>query len=205
MQNESALVDRRVYVIDDDALVRATIRRMLTGAGIYSQEFETAADFLDDQSSLPMGCILLDLRLPSMSGLELLRILKRADVRDPVVMISGQADLPDAVDAIKAGALDFLQKPFRKERLLEVVNDAFEVVRSHQQRDRFQRTVVLTDREKQVLSSLAEGATSKLTARQLGISSRTVEMHRANILKKLGAQTAAQAVFTAKENGLLRP
>lgn len=205
MQNESALVDRRVYVIDDDALVRATIRRMLTGAGIYSQEFETAADFLDDQSSLPMGCILLDLRLPSMSGLELLRILKRSDVRDPVVMISGQADLPDAVDAIKAGALDFLQKPFRKERLLEVVNDAFEVVRSHQQRDRFQRTVVLTDREKQVLSSLAEGATSKLTARQLGISSRTVEMHRANILKKLGAQTAAQAVFTAKENGLLRP
>lgn len=203
MQDKSVFIDRRVYVVDDDDLVRATIRRMLTAAGIYSQEFASAGAFLKEQPSLPLGCILLDLQLPEMSGIDLLKQLKDADVRDPVVMISGQADVPDAVEAIKAGALDFIQKPFRKERLLEVVGQAFEVVRDHHRRDQVRKAAVLTQREKEVLRGLAEGLTSKHIARELGISSRTVEMHRANIGKKFGAQTTAQAVLMARETGLL--
>src|SRR5690349_13934317 len=117
--------DHRIYIIDDDDQVRTMLRRMVTSAGIYSQEFATAAAFLEAHSSLPRGCILLDLRMPEMDGLELLRRLKERHDRSPVVMISGQADIPDAVDAIKSGAFDFVQKPFQKERLLDVIHDAF--------------------------------------------------------------------------------
>ena len=203
MTSEAKLIDRRVYIIDDDEAVRATLRRTLTGAGIYSEEFGTAAEFLEAQPDLQIGCILLDLRLPEMSGLELLRTLKQRGVPDPVVMISGQADLPDAVDAIKAGALDFIQKPFRKARLLEVLEQAFAILREREARDEVQRSIILSPREKQVLQGLAEGLTSKHIARDLGISSRTVEMHRANLGRKLGVQSMTKAVLIAKEAGLL--
>ena len=93
MTSEAKLIDRRVYIIDDDEAVRATLRRTLTGAGIYSEEFGTAGEFLEAQPDLQIGCILLDLRLPEMNGLELLRALKQRGVPDPVVMISGQADV----------------------------------------------------------------------------------------------------------------
>lgn len=203
MTSEAKLIDRRVYIIDDDEAVRATLRRTLTGAGIYCEEFGTAAEFLEAQPDLQIGCILLDLRLPEMSGLELLRTLKQRGVPDPVVMISGQADLPDAVDAIKAGALDFIQKPFRKARLLEVLEQAFAIVREREAREAVQRSIILSPREKQVLQGLAEGLTSKHIARDLGISSRTVEMHRANLGRKLGVQSMTKAVLIAKEAGLL--
>ncbi|HEY9552648.1 response regulator transcription factor [Allosphingosinicella sp.] len=200
---EGELIDRRVYVIDDDEAVRATLRTILTGAGIYSEEFGTAAEFLRAQPDLPIGCILLDLRMPEMSGLELLRTLKERGVPDPVVMISGQADLPDAVDAIKAGALDFIQKPFRKARLLEVLEQAFAAVREHKGREKVQRSIILSPREKEVLHGLAGGLTSKHIARELGISSRTVEMHRAKLGRKFGVQSMTRAVLIAKEAGLL--
>lgn len=204
MEEDAALIDRRVYVIDDDdPLARATIRRMLTGSGVYSEEFESAGDFLQKQPDLPMGCILLNLRLHGIGGLRLLKQLKDRGVPDPVIMISGQVDVPEAVEAIKSGAIDFIEKPFRKERLLDVVNKAFDLVRSHQQRENIQRSVNFSGREQQVLNGLAEGATNKLIARQLGISSRTVEMHRAKIMRKLGVKTAAHAVLVAREAGFL--
>lgn len=197
------LLDRRAYVVDDDELIRSMLRRMLTGAGIYSEQFASAAAFLDALPKLPVGCILLDLRLPEINGLELLRALKQRGRPDPVIMISGEADFPDAVDAIKTGALDFLQKPFRKDRLLEVIDQAFATVQTIQESGTSDGPAALTRREQEILAALADGSTSKLVGRALGISSRTVEMYRARIVKKLRVQNMVQAIIKAKETGLI--
>lgn len=195
------MMDRRVYIIDDDKSVRAVIRRMVTSVGIYSQEFGNAAEFIAARPKLPPGCILLDLRLPEMSGLELLKRLKQTHDRKPVIMISGQADIPDAVDAIKLGAFDFVQKPFSKERLLDVLGDAYSYL--------FERQAAAssaeppTQRELDVARCLARGATNKEIARELGLSSRTVEMHRANLIAKLNAKSATQAILMIRDQGLL--
>jgi two-component system response regulator FixJ len=199
----NAARDRRVYIIDDDHQVRTMIRRMVTSAGIYSQEFGTAAQFLEAHSTLPRGCILLDLRLPQMSGLELLRQLKELHDRSPVVMISGQADVPDAVDAIKLGAFDFIQKPFQKERLLEVIGEAFAYLFPSDGKRELPPAEPLTRRELDVIRILARGGSNKDVARELDLSTRTVEMHRANILAKLGAKSATQAVLMARDEGIL--
>lgn len=195
--------DRRVYIIDDDEQIRTMIRRMVTGAGIYSQEFDSALSFLDVQATLPRGCILLDLRLPQMSGLDLLRRLKELHDRSPVVMISGQADIPDAVDAIKLGAFDFIQKPFRKERLLGVIGEAFSYLFPADGERGSRSPEPPTKRELDVIRFLARGQSNKDIARELGLSVRTVEMHRANLLTKLGAKSATQAVLIARDQGLL--
>lgn len=198
----TGLLDRRAYVVDDDELIRSMLRRMLTGIGIYTEQFASAAEFLDKLPGLPIGCILLDLRLPAMNGLDLLRAIKDEGRPDPVVMISGEADFADGVEAIKIGALDFIQKPFRKEKLLDVIDQAFATVRMLQETAP-DSSRALTPRERQVLGALADGSTSKAVGQALGISSRTVEMHRARIVRKLRVQNMVQAIMTAKESGLI--
>jgi len=195
--------DRRVYIVDDDQAVRAMIRRMVTSVGIYSEEFGDAAEFLAARATLAPGCILLDLRLPQMSGLELLKRLKAADDRMPVIMISGQADIPDAVDAIKVGAFDFIQKPFNKERLLDVLGEAYAYLFRSEGVHGNRASAPLTPREIDVARHLAQGASNKEIARALDLSSRTVEMHRANLIAKLNAKSATQAVLMMRDQGVI--
>ena len=200
MPGDSATFDRRAYVVEDDAAVRRTIARTLTGAGIYVEEFSSAEDLFDGSSSSRVGCILTDLRLPGMSGLDLLRRLKKERNPSAVIMISGYGDIPTAVEAVKHGAFDFLQKPFRKDDLLRVVDLSFELVRTHH-RSSSASIDTLTPRERQVLAESFDGAPNKIVAHKIGLSVRTVEVHRANIIKKLGVRNFTQALLLSRDSG----
>lgn len=195
-------IDRRAYIVDDNEAFRTTVRRMLTSAGIYCEEFVSAEALLAGQSYRAPGCVLLDVRLPGMSGLDLLLRLKQEPLGNPIIMMSGHGDIPTAVSAVKAGAMDFIQKPFRKDDLLFVVENGFELLRKHQESPA-NRLDSLSRREQQVLIAFADGVPNKVVANRLNLSLRTVEMHRANMYKKLGVDNLTQALFMAKERGLV--
>jgi two-component system response regulator FixJ len=196
------VIDRRAYVIDDEPALRSTIRRILTPTGILTEEFESGEAFLAGVEERPLGCILLDLKLPGISGLEVLERIRAHGMRDPVIMISGHGDIPLALGAVKAGALDFIEKPFRKDQLLKVVGEAFEVVRALQG-PAVSGLGALTSREREVLQAFGHGTSNKVVANELGLSIRTVETHRANLVRKLGVDNLTQALFLAKDAGLL--
>jgi two-component system, LuxR family, response regulator FixJ len=199
----AGLIDRRAYVIDDEPGLRSLVRRILTPAGILTEEFESGEAFLPGLHDRPLGCILLDVNLPGLSGLELLDRLRAEGIRDPVIMVSGHGDIPLALGAVKAGAMDFIEKPFRKEQLLKVVGEAFEAVAALQNSGEG-KIGSLTAREREVLDAFRDGTSNKVVARELHLSVRTVETHRANILKKLEVENLTQALFLAKDSGLLR-
>lgn len=192
---------RRAYIVEDDAALRRTMVRMLSGAGVESEEFETAEEFLADYSNRPIGCVLLDVRLPGMDGLELLEQTAELDPANPIIMVSGFGDIPSAVRAVKMGALDFVQKPFRKEQLLDVLDKAFERIDELSAQER--ELDALTPRERDVLAAFADGAPNKVVAHRLELSPRTVEMHRARIFKKLGVRNLPQALLRARTAGLI--
>ena len=192
---------RRAYIVDDDPALRRTIRRLLEGECIDGEEFESAECLLDGYSERPVGCVLLDVRLPGMDGLELLGRISDVSPPNPVVMLSGFADIPSAVQAVKMGAIDFLQKPFRKEQLLEVVGKAFETIAAASSKAR--EFEALTPRERDVLLALSDGASNKIVAYRLNLSPRTVEMHRARMFKKLGVSNLTQAQLRARDAGLI--
>lgn len=194
--------DRRAYIVDDDAALRNTIRRILTGLGILTEEFGSAECFLIDQPRRPLGCVLLDVSLPGMSGIELLHRIKGGTAPHPVIMISGHGDIPVAVEAVKAGALDFVEKPFRAEQLRQAVESGFKLI-AEIDRSHSSISGTLSERERETLRAFAGGAQNKAVAEALGISIRTVEMHRANIIKKLGVDNLTQALFLAKDGGYL--
>lgn len=192
---------KRAYIVDDDPALRRTIKRLLGGAGIDGEEFESAERLLDGYSERPVGCVLLDVRLPGMDGLELLGRISDLQPPNPVVMLSGFADVPSAVRAVQMGAIDFLQKPFNKDQLLEVVLRAFDTVALITSRAREFDT--LTPRERDVLLALSDGASNKVVAHRLDLSPRTVEMHRARVFKKLGVSNLTQAQMRARHAGLI--
>jgi FixJ family two-component response regulator len=198
----SALFDRRAYIVDDNEPFRTMVRRTLTNSGIHCEEFKSAEHLLQGYGDRAAGCILLDVRLPGMSGVELLKRLKLAHPPNPIIMMSGHADIPMAVEAVKSGALDFIQKPFQKEVLLRLVDAAFEILKS-QQSSPASRIGLLTSREKEILAAFAGGAPNKIVADRFQISQRTVEMHRANIIRKLQVSNLTQALFLAEERNLL--
>lgn len=195
-------IDRRAYVIDDEPGIQKLIRRILTPVGILTEEFGSAEAFLDSLRGRARGCILLDLNLPGMSGLKLLERLRLVGVQDPVIMVSGHADIPLAVEAVRAGALDFIEKPFQREQLLKVVGGAFETLRKLETAGAG-NLALLTTREMTVLRAFESGPSNKCVARVLGLSTRTVENHRANIVRKLKVENLTQALFLAKDAGLL--
>ena len=195
------MLDRRVYVVEDDEALRRTIRRALTDFGIYTEEFNSAEALLEGYSERPLGVILLDMRLPGMSGLELLDRLETLMPANPVVMISGYGDIPSAVRAVRRGALDFLQKPFRKDKLISIIQSAFERIEEVDAAGSFE---TLTAREKEVLFAFADGQSNKAVASRLQLSPRTVEMHRARIIRKLGVCNLTQALLRARDVGLIR-
>lgn len=196
-----------LYVIDDDAAVARTVARAARTAGFSPRLFGSAAEFLDELDGLEQGCILLDVRMPGMTGLELLDQLKEKRPGWPVVMLTGHAEIGAAVQSFRSGAVHFLSKPFKKAELLDTLKEAAEIGRQRKRlaagREQVEALGKLSKREHEVLASIAEGKQSKVIAWELGISVRTVDLHRSNILAKLSARNTSQAVAIAKAGGIL--
>jgi two-component system response regulator FixJ len=192
--------DRRAYVVDDERLLRSLITQALAECCRHVEEFASAESFLEGHATRPPGCIIVDIGLPGIDGLDLLELIARRRGGFPVVVVSAQGDVPHALRAGRLGVVDFIEKPFRVDALLAAVEKGFELLRS----DSFSRThalETLTRREKEVLVAFADGAPNKVVAHSLGLSVRTVELHRANMMKKLGVRSLSQALLIAKDGG----
>ncbi len=188
-----------VFVIDDDEAVRLSLRLLLKSAGLQVVSMASADEFLRGYDPAQPGCLVLDVRMPSMSGLELQQELNRRGAVIPVIFMSGHGDVPMAVEAMQHGAFDFLQKPFRDQDLIDRIQDALR--KDWQNREQLQdgqlirgRFQQLTSREREVLALVADGKPNKLMAADLGISQRTVEIHRARVMEKMGASSLAHLV-----------
>jgi two-component system response regulator FixJ len=188
-----------VMVVDDDAGVRNAMRTLLKSVGLISQLYASAQEFLASYSPSQPGCVLLDIRMPGMSGLELQQELNLRGATIPVIFMSGHGDIPMAVEAMQHGAFDFLQKPFRDQDLLDRIQKA--IVRDAKLRESLgeharirKHLASLTDREKEVLDLLVLGKQNKAVAQDLGVSPRTVEIHRARVMEKMNAQSVAELV-----------
>lgn len=190
---------RSAYIIDDDTDVRQSLYFLLSSSSIVARPFASAADFLDQLPALVPGPILLDIRMPGIDGMEMLTILKQREVHWPIIMMTAHGDISIAVRAIKLGALEFLEKPFEPEILDRTLEIAFgildEIDASLCARTDARRTLEgLTNRENQVTTILMEGVSNKVVAQRLGLSSRTVEMHRANSFKKMELRSIAEVI-----------
>ena len=188
-----------VHVVDDDDAVRSSLRLLLKSAGLPTIAHASAQEFLAAWDGDQPGCLVLDVRMPGMSGIELQAELNQRGAIIPVIFISGHGDIPMAVEAIQHGAFDFLQKPFRDQDLIDRVQRALASDAEHrqllQQRETLrQRLESLTPREQEVLELVTKGKANKVMAGDLGVSQRTVEIHRARVMEKMGAQSLAQLV-----------
>lgn len=188
-----------VHVVDDDDAVRSSLRLLLKSAGLPTIAHASAQEFLAAWDGDQPGCLVLDVRMPGMSGIELQAELNQRGAIIPVIFISGHGDIPMAVEAIQHGAFDFLQKPFRDQDLIDRVQRALASDAEHrqllQQRETLrQRLESLTPREQEVLELVTQGKANKVMAGDLGVSQRTVEIHRARVMEKMGAQSLAQLV-----------
>jgi two-component system response regulator FixJ len=190
--------ERVVYVVDDDAAVRRSLERLLDSAEYKAISYETPAAFLQDAPKLPHGCILLDVHMPGMDGLEVQSRLRELGVPLPVIVMTGQGDVQTAVRAMRAGAVDFIEKPFDDEVFLTAIESALAnngtVDRSREAAEAAQRVAALSRREREVLDALMAGRSNKVIAFDLGISVRTVEVHRARMMERLGANQLAEAI-----------
>jgi len=187
----------RVFVVDDDADVRESLALLLGRSGYRVECFESARAFLDDSSSRENGCVLADVRMPEMDGFALQREIAKRWPHLPVVIMTGHADVPMAVRAMRAGAVDFLEKPFEKAALLAAVTRALIEGAAGTAKSQPDPCEVLTEREREVYRLLVEGHQNKVIAHRLGISIRTAEAHRAHIMSKLGARNLADLVRTS--------
>jgi len=191
-----------VHLIDDDEDVRRALAFLLGTAGLAVKVYESASAFLEKCQDFQSGCVVSDVRMPGIDGLELLRRLQQMGARMPVVIMTGHADVPLAVGAMKAGAVDFVEKPFADEVLLAAIQAAFDrrqkMGRGHAEAGQVQiRLASLTGREREVLDGLVAGHPNKTIAYDLGISPRTVEVHRANVMTKMGASSLSELVRMA--------
>ena len=188
-----------VYVVDDDDGVRESLSALLESVGIETMVFATAEDSLQAVEVQRPACMLVDVRMPGIGGLELQRLLKERETEIPVVMITGHGDISMAVRAMKEGAIDFLEKPFNDQELIELVQDCqkrglvAEQQRTRQMEARY-RLDRLTDREREVMRCMVNGNTSKQIAAMLELSPKTVDVHRSNIMKKVEVTSVAELV-----------
>lgn len=190
-----------VHVIDDDPAMRDSLSFLLDTAGLHARTYESAVNFLAAGEPAP-GCIVTDVRMPDMNGLELVRRLKERAVAHPVIMITGHGDVPLAVEAMKAGVVDFLEKPFDDEALLTAIRSALASSDNpsgqDEERRRFHGLLEqLSPREKDVLRGVVAGKPNKVVAYELGISPRTVEVYRANVMTKTAAGSLSELVRMA--------
>lgn len=188
-----------VFIVDDDDAVRSSLRLLLKSVGLQATAFPSARDYLAAWDPDQPGCLVLDVRMPGMSGLELQEELNRRGAIVPVIFITGHGDIPMAVEAMQHGAFDFLQKPFRDQDLIDRIQKATErdAANRTQLREKEQiraRFDSLTPREREVLSLVTSGKANKVMAGDLGVSQRTVEIHRARVMEKMHAASLAQLV-----------
>lgn len=191
-----------VHLVDDDEAIRRSAAFMLKTSGFQVKSYESGVELMKHSASLDPGCILLDIRMPGMDGLEVQRKLQDKGVSLPVIIMTGHGDVTLAVQAMKAGAVDFIEKPFEKAALLDALAEGLErIKRGEASRDRARdastRLQALTGREREVLDGLAQGLPNKTIAYDLGISPRTVEIHRSNLMSKLGVRSLSEALRIA--------
>jgi two-component system response regulator FixJ len=196
-----------IHIIDDDDAIRDSLTFLLETSGFAARAYESAEQFLEARMDAAPGCILTDVRMPEMSGLDLVRRLNEVGSTLPVVMMTGHADVPLAVEAMKAGVIDFIEKPFDDETLLESLRTALREDRRPMAVDprraaTIERFEALTARERQVLEGLVAGRPNKVIAYDLGISPRTVEVYRANVMTKTQAGSLSELVRMALSAGL---
>jgi len=194
--------DAVVHLIDDDDGVRQAVAFLLTTSGFAVRVYESAVAFLGALPTLQHGCIVTDVRMPEIDGLELQRQLKLRGIGLPVIVITGHADVPLAVEAMKAGAIDFIEKPFNDEKLLSAIRVAIDRHARDSRRDDEIAVIrakldALSPREREVLDGLVAGLPNKTIAYDLKISARTVEVHRANLMARMGASSLADLVRMA--------
>jgi two-component system response regulator FixJ len=199
---------RIVHVIDDDEALRESLVFLLRTAGLEVRSHESATDFLEGLAAADVGCIISDVRMPGMTGIDLLRRLKDLNIGVPVIVVTGHGDVPLAVEAMKFGAVDFLEKPFDDEVLLASVRAALarragEAKRQSEQAEIESRLAALSPRERDVLGGLVAGRANKQIAFDLGISPRTVEIYRANLMDKMQAGSLSDLVRMALIVGML--
>ncbi len=192
-------LNQRAYIIDDDEAVRDSMSMLLESADIPHTCFKSASDFFAHYGESLRGCLILDIRMPGMSGLELQNRLKDSDSMLPIIFITGHGDVPMAVEAMRQGALDFIRKPIIEQDLLDRIQQAFDQesgIRNQRQYldENNHRIASLTKREHQIFERVCEGQVNKSIAIDFGISERTVEVHRSQVMKKLGAKNLAQLV-----------
>jgi two-component system response regulator FixJ len=200
--------DAVIYVIDDDEAVRHSLEFLLKTAGMTVRSFESAHAFLDVLPQIRVGCIITDVRMPDITGIDLLRKVKERGVDIPVIVITGHGDISLAVEAMKIGAIDFLEKPFDDDGLLATVKRSLSrtadaVQHSVELSEINDKLAGLSNRERQVLDGLVAGKANKMIAFDLGISPRTVEIYRANLMTKMAANSLSDLVRMAITAGIL--
>jgi FixJ family two-component response regulator len=199
-----------VFIVDDDASVRKSLERLVRSVGLRGETFASAPEFLQRAAADGPSCLVLDVRMPGVSGLALQERLAAAGHRIPIIFITGHGDITMSVRAMKAGAVDFLPKPFNDQDLLETIQEA--IARDQQAREEWavlqdiqRRVALLTLRERDVLALVAAGLLNKQIAAELGMSEKTVKVHRAQVMQKMEVSSVAQLVLLAEKVGLTAP
>jgi FixJ family two-component response regulator len=202
--------DQLVFVIDDDPSMRTAIKELIEAVGLSCQTFESGQEFLEANLPDIPSCLVLDVRLPGLSGLNLQRELAERRIHIPVIFITGHGDIPMSVQAMKAGALEFLTKPFRDQDLLDAIEQATERDRAARRQrtetgELFHRSEALTPRERAVMNLVVAGLLNKQIASELGISEKTVNVHRSQVMQKMQADSLAELVRMAEKLQLSTP
>jgi two-component system response regulator FixJ len=198
----------KVYVIDDDEAMRDSLKFLLESADFSVMLFESALNFLDALPSLDFGCVVSDVRMPGLDGIELLKRMKAGHSTFPILIMTGHGDIPLAVEAMKLGAVDFLEKPFEDDRLIGMIEAAIRQAEPAAKSEAVTlaiaaRIATLSPRERQVMEGLIAGLSNKLIARDYDISPRTIEVYRANVMTKMQANSLSELVRLAMRAGLL--
>ncbi len=198
----------QVYVIDDDESMRRSVKRLLKAHGFEAETFPSADDFLSLERASRPACLVLDLSLPGMSGIDLQKEMERRRLDLPIVFITGHGDIPSSVEAMKGGAVDFLPKPFNAKALIEAVERAMARARGDEKRrlartDAERRVAILTPRELEVMRLVIKGMLNKQIASQLGTSIKTIKVHRSRVMQKMEAESVADLVRLAEKAGIV--
>ncbi|SHG95585.1 response regulator transcription factor [Bradyrhizobium erythrophlei] len=201
------IVEPIVYVVDDDCLIRGMLSSLFRSVGLQVRLFESARELLQSELDDAPSCLVLDIRMPGLSGFDLQAELAKSNIRIPIIFLTGHGDVSTSVRAMKAGAVDFLTKPFREQDMLDAVATALErdQKRSNEERshsDLQDRFALLSDRERQVMALVTGGLMNKQVASKIGIAQQTVKLHRGNLTRKMRAKSLADLVLMAENLGI---